>query len=223
MQSVHISVEAESGGEPIPLTVYLQQSQEPHQLQSRDIKTVRAAHRVAHDHTHRDISADPKAKLEAGASRTAALEAEGMHVSENKHDLEIIAQADEELVLSRLFSKSDALPQGTNIELKRYVDRAYKNNETQFSTLSFNGWNEDPVLFKGQLMGGSDGVTLRCSDVVIIGAIKKSKPQKLLRANPNKLSKWWASVTPQKVVSSVRYISQDVKLCRVLAKISVDV
>ena len=220
VQSVHVSIEAESSGEPIPMTVYLQQSQEPYQLQSRDIKTVQAAHRVAHDHTHRDISADPKIRLEAGAPATAAVEAEGLHMSEKKHDLEVIAEADEKLVLSRLFSNSDALPQGTTIELKRYIDRAYKNNETQFSTLSFDGWNDDPVLFKGQLLGRNHEVTLRCSAVVNIGAIKKSKSQKLFRV-PNKVSKLWASPAPQQVVSTDRYISQDVKLCKAPAKICV--
>ena len=223
MQSVHVSIEAESSGEPIPLVVYLQQSQEPCQLQSRDIKTVRAAHRVAHDHTHRDISGDPKMRVEGGAPGTAAIQAEGVHIGEKKHDLEVIAKADEELVLSRLFSNSDALSQGTTIELKRYIDRSYKNNETQFSTLSFDGWGDDPVLFKGQLLGRLDAVlNLQCSAVVNIGAIKKSKSEKLRRASPNKISTLWAKAAPQQVISTDRYISQDVKLCKAPAKISVE-
>ena len=223
VQSVHVSIEAESSGEPIPLVVYLQQSQEPCQLQSRDIKTVRAAHRVAHDHTHRDISGDPKMRVEGGAPGTAAIQAEGVHIGEKKHDLEVIAKADEELVLSRLFSNSDALSQGTTIELKRYIDRSYKNNETQFSTLSFDGWGDDPVLFKGQLLGRLDAVlNLQCSAVVNIGAIKKSKSEKLRRASPNKISTLWAKAAPQQVISTDRYISQDVKLCKAPAKISVE-
>ena len=61
------------------------------------------------------------------------------------------------------------------------MDRSYKISETQFSTLSFDGWVEDPVLFKGQHVGRLDAVVnLQCSTVVNIGAIKKSKPEKLL-------------------------------------------
>ena len=222
VQAVHVSVEAESSGEPIPLTVYLQQSREPRQLPSRNIKTVQAAHRVAHDHTHRDISADPKGKLEGGAPGTAAVEAEGLHVSEKKHDLEILAEADEELVLSRLFCNSDALPQGTTIELKRYIDRCYKNNETQLSTLSFDGWGNDPVLFKGQLLGKTDEVvTLQCSAVVNIAALRRHKGEKLLGIRKG-LSNLWTKASPQVVVSTDRYISQDVKLCRAPAKISTE-
>ncbi|DBA79611.1 TPA: hypothetical protein ACH3X1_008296 [Trebouxia sp. C0004] len=180
VQSVHVSIEAESSGEPIPLAVYLQRSQEPCQLQSCDIKTVRAAHRVGHDLAHRDIAGDPKQETRSG----------------------IIAKADEELVLSRLFSNSDALSQGTTIELKRYIDRSYNNNETQFSTLSFDGWGDDPVLFKGQLLGRLDAaVKLQCSAVVNIGAMKKKKSEQLLRANPSKTSKLWAKVAPQQTAN----------------------
>ena len=143
--------------------------------------------------------------------------------SGKKHSLEISAKADEELELSRLFSNSDAQSQGTTVELKRYMDRSYKISETQFSTLSFDGWVEDPVLFKGQHVGRLDAVVnLQCSAVDNIGAIKKSKPEKLLRANPNKMSKLWAKAAPQQVISRDRYISQDVKLCKAPAKISVE-
>lgn len=217
-QSVHVSIEAESCREPVPLTVFLRQSQEPHQLQSRNIKTVQATHWIAHDHTHRDTSAHPKARAEAGVTGTA--EAKGLEISEKKHDPEVLAQADEEHVLSRLFRNSDALPQGTTIELKRYMDRCYKNNETQLTTLSFDGWSNDPVLFKGQLLGRpGEKLALQCSAVVNIAAIKRSKTETLSRVNPRSLSQLWSRETPQKVVSLDRYISHNVKLCRAPAKI----
>lgn len=60
VQSVDGSIRAESLGEPIPLTVHLQQSQEPCQMQSCNIKTVLAAQRVGHHHAHQKMSADPK-------------------------------------------------------------------------------------------------------------------------------------------------------------------
>lgn len=222
VQAVHISMQAASSGEAIPLVLYLQQSQEPHQLQARNIQVRQAAHRIAHDYTHRDVAADPKLRAEAGPG-TGGVEAEGVHVSEKKHDLELVAQVDEDLVLSRLFPGSNALSQGTTIELKRYVDRCYKNNETQLSTLSFDGYSGDPVLFKGQLLGRADEkVTLQCSAVVNITAIRRTRCEKVFGVNSKKMSKLWGRETPQDVVARNRYISHDVKLCRAPAHISVD-
>lgn len=51
VQTAHLSMQAASSGVPIPLVLYLRQSQEPHQLQARDIQVRQAAHRIAHD-TH---------------------------------------------------------------------------------------------------------------------------------------------------------------------------
>ena len=222
VQTVHISMQAASSGEAIPLVLYLRQSQEPHQLQARNIQVRQAAHRIAHDHTHRDIAADPEMRLEGGAGGTGAVDMKGLHISEKRHDLETVAQADEDLVLSRLFPGSNALSQGTTFELKRYVDRCYKNNETQLSTLSFDGCSGDPVLFKGQLLGRPDEkVTLQCSAVVNITAIRRTRCEKLFGVSPKKMSKMWAKDTPQYVVARNRYISHDVKLCRAPAHVSV--
>lgn len=81
VQSVDVSIRAESLGEPTSLTVYLHQSQEPCQMQSRNIKTVVAAHHMACDHAHQDLGADPKARLDGGVTGTAAVEAEGVHIT----------------------------------------------------------------------------------------------------------------------------------------------
>lgn len=223
VQTVHISMCATSSGEEIPLVLYLRQSQEPHQVQARDIQVRQAAHRIAHDHARRDIAADPKIKLEAGAPGTGAVDLEGLHISEKKHELETVAQVDEELVLSSLFPGSNALSQGTTFELKRYVDRCYKNNETQLDTLSFDGLRSDPVLFKGQLLGRHDEeVALQCRAVVSVTAFRRIRCEKLIGVSAKKMSKLWAKDTPQHVVARNRYISHDVKLCRAPAKISVE-
>ena len=55
VHSIHITIEAASHGEPIPLTVYLQQKREPQRLQSRVIKSMQPSGRIAHDYTHRPI------------------------------------------------------------------------------------------------------------------------------------------------------------------------
>ena len=145
-----------------------------------------------------------------------------VHVGEKQHDTEVLAKADEEIVLSRLFCNSDAFSQGTSIQMKRYLDRCFKCNETQTSTLSFDGWSDDPVLFKGEVYGPPDDVVqIKCSAVVNIAAVKKSQAgrvasfQKL--ANPKK---WFARTAPQEVAVKDRFVEKDLKLCKVPAVIS---
>ena len=74
-------------------------------------------------------------------------------------------------MLSKLFCTSDFVSQGITIQLKKYIDRCYKSNETQLSTLSFDGRGRDPVLFKGKLLGRPDEeVKLKCNAVVNISS-----------------------------------------------------
>lgn len=135
-----------------------------------------------------------------------------MSTSLHKHGVETLAQAEEEVVLSRLYSNSDALPQGATIQLMKYTDHCYKNNETQLSTLSFDGWSHDPVLYKGQSGRLRQTVTLHCSAVVNVATIRKSTTNKALNRPP----KIFAKSTPQDVVSVDRYSDHNVEQPRFL-------
>lgn len=134
--------------------------------------------------------------------------------------METLAQAEEEVLLSRLYSNSDALPQGTTMQLTKYIGQCYKNNETQLSTLSFDGRGHDPVLFKGQRGRLHQTVTLHCSAVVNVATINKATSNKAFQISPLKL---FAKSTPQDVVSMDRYTDCNVELSKAPARISAEV
>jgi len=193
VESVHISFEAESEEGPIALATYLHQQQEPHQPQARTVKGPPATCRVVHEHHHWDVGGTMR--LKAGGGPQAVDVDAGELNAQRLRDDDKLADAEEELVLTRLSMNSDAFPHGTTFQLRRYIDRCAENKENldEMSNLTFNGASDDPILLKGEVSADDHSIVLYCKAKLNVAVIKRSTRDMLRRKS--KLRDWEHFIT----------------------------
>ena len=193
VESVHISFEAEAEERPIALATYLHQQQEPRRPQARTVKGAPAACRVEHEHHHWDV--EGTTRMKAGGGPQAVDVDAGELNAQRVRDDDRLANAEEELVLTRLIKNSDAFPHATTFQLRRYTDRCVKNKENldEMSNLTFNGASDDPILLKGEVSADDHLIVLYCTAKLNVAVIKRSTGD-MLRGK-SKLRDWEHFIT----------------------------
>ncbi len=213
VEAVHICFEAESAEGEIDLALHLYQEQEPHQPQARTVTEPPATRRVEQKHHRWDVEATGKLKG-GGGPGTADVDAGGV-TAHRISDNDKLADADEDLVLTRFIVNSNAFPIGTAFQLRRYADRCAKNEENldDMSILTFNGAS-DPILLRGDVSTDDHSIVLYCKAKLDVAVIKSSTLG-VLRGRP-KMRDWEHFITPGHITRYAVFMHHRV------AKISVE-
>lgn len=149
-----------------------------------------------------------------GGPGTADVDAGGV-TAHRISDNDKLADADEDLVLTRFIVNSNAFPIGTAFQLRRYADQCAKNEENldDMSILTFNGAS-DPILLRGDVSTDDHSIVLYCKAKLDVAVIKSSTLG-VLRGRP-KMRDWEHFITPGHITRYAVFMHHRV------AKISVE-